>query len=71
VTTDLAHAELGFQHLLEPAELRSTLGWSRRSAGPAMQYWTRAPLHKMMNVLGLGERDPGSTEKQVGASPMA
>jgi len=26
VTTDLARAELGFQHLLEPAELRSTLG---------------------------------------------
>ena len=23
-----------------------------------------------MNVLGLGERDPGSSEKQVGASPM-
>jgi hypothetical protein len=71
VTTDLARAELGFQHLLEPAELRSTLGWSRRSAGPVMQYWAGAPLHKTMNVLGLGERDPGSTEKQVGASPMA
>jgi hypothetical protein len=70
VTTDLARTELGFQHLLEPAELRSTLGWSGRSAGPAMQYWAGAPLHKAMNVLGLGERDPGSSEKQVGASPL-
>jgi hypothetical protein len=71
VTTDLARTELGFQHLLEPDELRSTLGWARRSGGPAMQYWAGAPLHKTMNVLGLGRRDPGSSEKQVGASPMA
>jgi hypothetical protein len=71
VTTDLARTELGFQHLLEPDELRSTLGWAGRSGGPAMQYWAGAPLHKTMNVLGLGRRDPGSSEKQVGASPMA
>src|SRR5665647_2551858 len=71
VTTDLARAELGFKNLLEPVELRSALGWTRRSAGPAMQYWAGAPLRKTMNVLGLGERDPGSTEKQVGASPLA
>ena len=70
VTTDLARAELGFQHLLGPVELRSTLGWTGRSAGPAMQYWACAPLRKTMNVLGLGERDPGSTEKQVGASAV-
>ena len=70
VTTELARTELGFQHLLEPVELRSALGWSRRSAGPAMQYWASAPLRKAMNVVGLGERDPGSTEKQVGASPL-
>src|SRR5450756_529975 len=60
VTTDLARAELGFQHLLGPVELRSALGWTGRSAGPAMQYWAGAPLRKTMNVLGLGERDPGS-----------
>jgi hypothetical protein len=71
VTTELARAELGFHHLLEPDELRAALGWTRRSAGPAVQYWASAPLHKAMNVLGLGERDPGSTEKQVGASPLA
>jgi hypothetical protein len=71
LTTDLARTELGFQHLLEPLELRSTLGWARRSAGPVMQYWAGAPLRKTMNVLGLGERDPGSSEKQVGASPVA
>lgn len=70
VTTDLARTELGFQHVLEPALLRSALGWSRRSAGPAVQYWVSAPLHKAMNVLGLGDRDPGSSEKQVGASPL-
>jgi hypothetical protein len=70
VTTDLARTELGFQHLLEPAELRATLGWTGRSAGPAMQYWAGAPLRKTLNVLGLGQRDPGSSEKQVGASPM-
>ena len=70
VTTDLARAELGFQHLLGPVELRSALGWTGRSAGPAMQYWAGAPLRKTMNVLGLGERDPGSTEKQVGASAV-
>jgi hypothetical protein len=70
VTTDLARSELGFQHLLGPAELRSALGWTSRSAGPAMQYWAGAPLRKAMNVLGLGERDPGSSEKQVGASPL-
>ena len=70
VTTDLARSELGFQHLLGAAELRSTLGWARRSAGPALQYWAGAPLRKTMNVLGLGERDPGSSEKQVGASPL-
>jgi len=29
-----------------------------------------APLRKAMNVLGLGKRDPGSSEKQVGASPL-
>ena len=69
VTTGLARAELGFQHLLEPAELRSTLGWARRSAGPALQYWAGAPLRKTINVLGLGRRDPGASEKQVGASP--
>ena len=71
VTTDVARTELGFQHLLGPAELRSTLGWDARSAGPAMQYWAGAPLRKTMNVLGLAERDPGSTEKRVGASPLA
>ena len=71
VTTGLARSELGFQHLLAPAELRSVLGWSRRSAGPAMQYWASAPLRKAVNVVGLGRRDPGSSEKQVGASPMA
>ena len=70
VTTDLARAELGFQHLLGPVELRSALGWTGRSAGPALQYWAGAPLRKTMNVLGLGERDPGSTEKQVGASAV-
>jgi hypothetical protein len=70
VTTDLARIELGFQHVLEPAELRSVLGWTGRSAGPAMQYWAGAPMRKAMNVLGLGERDPGSSEKQVGASPL-
>ena len=69
VTTRLARVELGFQHLLAPSELRSALGWSSRSAGPAVQYWASAPLRKAMNVLGLGERDPGSSEKQVGASP--
>ena len=69
-TTGLARSELGFQHLLGPAELRSALGWTRRSAGPAVQYWASAPLRKSMNVFGLGRRDGGSTEKQVGASPM-
>ena len=71
LTTDLARAELGFQHLLEPVELRSALGWSRRSVGPAVQYWASAPLRKAMNVLGLGQRDPGSSEQQVGAHPTA
>ena len=71
VTADLARTELGFQHLLEPVVLASTLGWAARSPGPAMQYWAGAPLRKTMNVLGLGGRDPGSSEKQVGASPMA
>jgi hypothetical protein len=71
VTTDLARTELGFQHVLEPVELRAVLGWASRSAGPALQYWAGAPLRKAVNVLGLGERDPGSTEKQVGASPVA
>jgi hypothetical protein len=70
-TTDLARTELGFQHLLGPAELRSALGWTGRSVGPAVQYWAGAPLRKTMNVLGLGKRDPGSNEKQVGASPLA
>jgi len=70
VTTELARTELGFQHRLPPAELRSVLGWSGRSAGPAIQYWAGAPLRKAMNVLGLGERDPGSSERQVGASPL-
>jgi hypothetical protein len=71
LTTDLARTELGFQHLLGPAELRSVLGWTGHSPGPAVQYWAGAPLHKTMHVLGLGQRDPGSTEKQVGASPLA
>ena len=70
-TTEVARRELGFQHLLGPDELRSVLGWDGRSPGPALQYWAGAPLHKTLNVLGLGERDPGSTEKQVGASPLA
>jgi len=70
VTTDLARTELGFQHVLEPVELRSALGWTNRSVGPAVQYWTGAPLHKAMNVLGLRDRDPGSSEQQVGASPL-
>jgi len=70
VTTDLARSELGFQHILEPDELRSVLGWATRSAGPAAQYWAGAPLRKAMNVVGLGERDPGSSENQVGASPL-
>jgi len=70
VTTELARTELGFQHLLPPDELVSVLGWAGRSAGPAMQYWAGAPLRKAMNVLGLGERDPGSSEQQVGASPV-
>ena len=76
VTTDLARSELGFHHLLGPQELQTALGWSGRSgrsgrsAGPALQYWAGAPLRKAMNVLGLGRRDPGSSEKQVGASPI-
>ncbi|MDQ1482370.1 MAG: hypothetical protein QOF35_446, partial [Actinomycetota bacterium] len=69
-TTELARAELGFQHLLDPVELRSRLGWSRRSPGPAIQYWAGAPLRKTVNVLGLGQRDPGSSEAQVGASAL-
>jgi hypothetical protein len=71
VTTALARGELGFQHLLDPGELQAALGWNGRSAGPAMQYWAGAPLRKAMNVIGLGQRDPGSSEKQVGASPLA
>lgn len=71
LTTDLARTELGFQHLLGPLELRSALGWTGRSPGPAVQYWAGAPFHKTMHVLGLGHRDPGSSEKQVGASPLA
>jgi hypothetical protein len=71
VTTGLALAELGFQHVLEPGALRSALGWTSRSPGPAVQYWASAPLRKAVNVLGLGERDSGSTETQVGASPLA
>jgi hypothetical protein len=71
VSTALARAELGFQHILEPVELVSALGWSGHRAGPAVQYWAGAPLRKARNVLGLGERDPGSRDKQVGASPMA
>ena len=71
VTTDVARKELGFHHVLEPAAVRSALGWSRRSAGPAVQYWASAPVHKAMNVVGLGQRDLGSSEKQVGASPLA
>jgi len=71
VTTDLARTELGFQHLLEPAALRSALGWIGRSPGPALQYWASAPVRKAMNVIGLGTRDPGSSEKQVAASPTA
>lgn len=70
VTTELARIELGFQHVLGPAALRSALGWSGRSAGPAMQYWAEAPVRKTLNVLGLGRRDPGSTEKLVGAAPL-
>ena len=70
-TTDLARTELGFEHVLEPGELRTALGWASRSAGPAAQYWASAPLRKAMNVLGLGQRDPGSSEQQVGASPLA
>jgi hypothetical protein len=69
-STELARSELGFQHLLEPVELRSALGWSARSAGPAVQYWAGAPVRKALNVVGLGQRDPGSTERQVGASPL-
>jgi hypothetical protein len=71
VATDLARRELGFQHVLEPAELRAALGWAGRSVGPALQYWASAPMSKAMKVLGLSERDPGSSEKQVGASPLA
>jgi hypothetical protein len=71
VTTELAQTELGFEHVLGPVELRAALGWSRRSAGPAVQYWASAPLRKTMNVVGLGGRDAGSSEKQVGASPLA
>ncbi|GAA1255280.1 hypothetical protein [Oryzihumus leptocrescens] len=71
VAGELARRELGFQHLLEPEPLREVLGWSRPSVTPAVEYWASAPLHKALNVLGLGERDPGSTEKQVGASPTA
>jgi hypothetical protein len=71
LTTDLARIELGFQHLLDPPDLRSALGWTGRSTGPAVQYWANAPVRKAMNVLGLGKRDLGSTETQVGASPMA
>jgi hypothetical protein len=71
VSTALARTELGFQHLLEPVELRSALGWTGRSAGPVLQYWAGAPVRKAMNVLGLGVRDPASTEKQVGANALA
>jgi hypothetical protein len=71
VTTDLARIELGFQHRLDPAELRSVLGWTGRSPGPAFQYWASAPLRKAMNVVGLSARDPGSSEKQIAASPMS
>jgi len=70
VTTDLARRELGFQHILEPVELLSALGWSQRSCGPLMQYWAGAPMRKAMNVVGLGRRDPGSTERLVGARPL-
>jgi hypothetical protein len=66
----VAQRELGFQHLLAPDDLRAVLGWERRGLGPFAEYWAGAPARKALNVLGIGRRDEGSTESQVGASPM-
>lgn len=67
----IAHDELGYGYLLEPAELRSVLGWDHVSLGPALSYWCGAPIQKAGAVLGFVERTEGVQDAGSGTSPLA
>lgn len=58
----IALAELGQEHLLDSAGLRTALGWDRRSPGPFLSYWVGAPVRKAGAVLGLVKRPDGTHE---------
>jgi len=65
----IALAELGSSHLLDPADLREVLGWNRHSTGPFLSYWMGAPVRKAGTVLGLIERPQGALDAGSGTSP--
>lgn len=58
--TAVARVETGAEALLAPAELRRLLGWDRRHAGPWLDHWLRAPLHRAATQLRRRSAGPGS-----------
>ncbi|MGM0722410.1 MAG: hypothetical protein ACQEXM_07240 [Actinomycetota bacterium] len=67
--TALARRELGAEHLLDPAALRSVLGWGRTpGVGPGLQYYAASPLAKAAMVLGLTKRSEASTQAMSAGS---
>ena len=67
----VALAELGHQHLLDPAALKEVLGWNHRAPGPFLSYWGGAPVRKAGAVLGLVKRTEGAQDAGSGQSPLA
>ncbi|WP_243063525.1 hypothetical protein [Humibacter sp. RRB41] len=67
----IALAELGRDHLLDPAGLRAALGWEHRSPNPFLSYWISAPVRKAGAVLGLVGRPRGAKESSTASPPSA
>lgn len=68
---EVALAELGAAHVLDPDALRASLGWNRRTLRPTLSYWAGAPLRKAGAVLGFVERAQGAQDAGSGVSPLA
>jgi len=59
VTQRLAAAELGADHMRQPAELRSLLGWDGATAATFADYWTLSPLQRAR--VQLARRSPAGS----------
>ncbi|MGG5171233.1 hypothetical protein ACQR35_03500 [Pseudarthrobacter sp. J1738] len=66
----VARAELGYEYMQSPEELRHTLGWDTPSVRAFADYWVGAPIAKAQAILGLKKREVGPLVNDVKPSPL-